>query len=174
MLPAVRQPVVAVLGVERVGVRLAESSYFATFADSSCCVAVVKKKELSLAMTFFLLKKKERSSLWQPFVPPRASWFLKLYILNNLPRADTRESEFRKRLAKLTSFTDFRTFSPVFTPFFYTFWTIFSQNTDHNNIQTICKWSVYWLMVDIPVWAKITILSKSLYSRYCQNHCQKH
>ena len=40
MLPAVRQPVVAVLGVERVGVRLAESSYFATFADSSCCVAL--------------------------------------------------------------------------------------------------------------------------------------
>ena len=28
------------LGVERVGVPLAESSYFATFADSSCCVAL--------------------------------------------------------------------------------------------------------------------------------------
>ena len=26
--------------VERVGVPLAESSYFATFADSSCCVAL--------------------------------------------------------------------------------------------------------------------------------------
>ena len=28
------------IGVERVGVPLAESSYFATFADSSCCVAL--------------------------------------------------------------------------------------------------------------------------------------
>ena len=28
------------VGVERVGVPLAESSYFATFADSSCCVAL--------------------------------------------------------------------------------------------------------------------------------------
>ena len=28
------------LGVERVGVPLAESSYFATFAESSCCVAL--------------------------------------------------------------------------------------------------------------------------------------
>ena len=28
------------LGVERVGVPLAESSYFATFTDSSCCVAL--------------------------------------------------------------------------------------------------------------------------------------
>ena len=28
------------VGVDRVGVPLAESSYFATFADSSCCVAL--------------------------------------------------------------------------------------------------------------------------------------
>ena len=30
----------SILGVERVGVPLAESSYFAFFADSSCCVAL--------------------------------------------------------------------------------------------------------------------------------------
>ena len=29
-----------VVGVERVGAPLAESSYFATFADSSCCVTL--------------------------------------------------------------------------------------------------------------------------------------
>ena len=32
--------IVSNVGVERVGVPLAESSYFATFADSSCCVAL--------------------------------------------------------------------------------------------------------------------------------------
>ena len=32
--------VMVYLGVERVGVPLVESNYFATFADSSCCVAL--------------------------------------------------------------------------------------------------------------------------------------
>ena len=31
---------IGILGVDRVGVPLAESSYFATFSDSSCCVAL--------------------------------------------------------------------------------------------------------------------------------------
>ena len=36
----VMMEVMVEVGVERVGVPLAESSYFATFADSSCCVAL--------------------------------------------------------------------------------------------------------------------------------------
>ena len=40
LLGVLTKAVASYLGVERVGVPLAESSYFATFADSSCCVAL--------------------------------------------------------------------------------------------------------------------------------------
>ena len=45
------------IGVERVGVPLAESSYFATFADSSCCVA------LSASVLALLAKKIQKVTI---------------------------------------------------------------------------------------------------------------
>ena len=51
------------LGVERVGVPLAESSYFATFADSSCHYAL---SALVLALSAKIIQKvNESSALYQ-------------------------------------------------------------------------------------------------------------
>ena len=45
---------IGILGVDRVGVPLAESSYFATFADSSCHYAL---SALVLALSAMIIQK---------------------------------------------------------------------------------------------------------------------
>ena len=68
------------LGVERVGVPLTESSYFATFTDSSCCVALsasvlelsankIQKVTIKFALHFGEVAKGEiQSEFWQNLI----------------------------------------------------------------------------------------------------------